>query len=442
LSRIPPARRVVAAAAVAAAWAAVGSAVIVPPALGAGAGGPAGRHALDGAAPVTIGLLVPTGGEEAGLGREILFGARIAVAEANAEGGIAGRPLRLVAAPAEGPWRGAASSVVRLIYDEGAVAVVGALDGPTAHVAEQVVARAKGEAVFVTPWASEASLTRIRIPWFFSVVPDDRRQAEALARAIFGAEGPAPGPSAAPEPAPPPARARRAAIWVDDAFDARAAASSFEAAAPAGAVARHEAARPGDRQALISRAASGGTDAVVLFAAPAAAADLVRDLRRAGSRADLLGPLSLAVPEFIERAGAAAESVRLVAPEISIHGERARAGRVPPPREPGPAGAFRRAFETTLGRPPAAPALFARDAVAAVVEALRGASPARRLPGDLAGALARVSFEGVTGPVRFDEYRGRAGLPAIAALENGTLEVSAESPEPPTEPPAPRSARR
>ena len=72
-------------------------------------------------------------------------------------------------ATSDGRWDGAAGALARLIYDEGAIAVVGALDGRTAHVAEQVMTRARGRAVFVTPWASEATLTRIRIPWFFSV---------------------------------------------------------------------------------------------------------------------------------------------------------------------------------------------------------------------------------------------------------------------------------
>ncbi|MEK7800022.1 MAG: ABC transporter substrate-binding protein, partial [Acidobacteriota bacterium] len=213
--------------------------------------------------PVTIGLFVPLRGPQAALGREVLRGAEIAVAQARREDGARGRPLRLVTAPSDLRWEASTGALVRLLYEEGAVAVVGALDGRSAHLAEQVITRSRGRAVFVTPWASESTLTRIRIPWFFSVVPDDHRQAAALAGEIFSGR-----------------RAGRAAAWVEEAFDCRAAAQAFVEAAPPGTVVRFSAGDPNGREDLAARIRRGEFGALVLFASPLGAADLSSWLQR------------------------------------------------------------------------------------------------------------------------------------------------------------------
>ena len=87
--------------------------------------------------PVTIGLFVPVRGPQAALGTDVLRGAEIAVAQARREDGGRGRPLRLVTAPSDLRWEASTGALVRLLYEEGAVAVVGALDGRSAHLAER-----------------------------------------------------------------------------------------------------------------------------------------------------------------------------------------------------------------------------------------------------------------------------------------------------------------
>jgi len=334
------------------------------------------------AGAIIIGLLVPGSGLGAPEGRQVRRGAEIAAARANREGGVGGRPLRLVASGAERPWHAATGALVRLIYDEGAVAIVGALDARTGHVAEQVITRARGQAVFVTPWASEPALTRIRVPWFFSVVPDDVRQAEALVEEIFRAP-----------------RAGRVAAWVEDTLDARAAAEAFSRAAPAGTAAVFDADRAGSAEDLSERIGRGEITALVPFASPEAAADLVLRLRRGGRQVDLFAPLGLAVAGFLDRAGEAAEGARIVRPS-----------------SPGSAEAeiFRREFAAAYGSSPEAPALYGHDAVKILAEALRrlGTDDPRRL----AEVLARTSVEGATGAVRFDERRGREGAVALGVV--------------------------
>jgi len=339
---------------------------------------------------VTLGLFIPTRGPEIPSGQEASRGAGIAAAWANRSGGIHSRRVRLVTASSDVPWSAATDALVRLIYDEGAVAIVGALDGRTAHLAEQVITRAKGQAVFVTPWASETTVTRIRIPWFFQMVPDDRRQGEVLAREIFRVRG-----------------IRHAAAWVEKGLDPESAADAFEKYAPDGAVSRFPAGDAAARQDLLARAGKGEFGAVVLFAGAGAATDLVRSLSLSRSAVPaIFGPLALARREFLDGdGGRAAEGILLAGPE-SLRGT--------------PAGEeFRREFLKTYGSLPTPVAAYSHDAVKALVEALRKL-PAPESDG-LAEALAGIRTDGVTGEIRFDKRLGREAVPILAQVKGSEL---------------------
>jgi branched-chain amino acid transport system substrate-binding protein len=332
--------------------------------------------------PITIGVFLPTKGPSAQAGREMLAGAQIAVDAANRSGGVAGRSLRLTTAPSDLSWEAASGSLTRLIYEEKAVAIVGAADGRSAHLAQQVITRARGQAVLVTVWASEPTLTQIRIPWFFRVVPDDRLQAAMLAGEIFSTR-----------------RIEHVAIWVEDSFDARAAGDAFVDASPPGAVTRFAASEPGASAALLSRAGGAEFGAVVLYAGAEAAAAVAGRLRQAGCRALLAGPLRLAVPEFTTRE--AAEGTLLLAP-VGFDGQ--------------PVRSFEETLRPTLGGPASPLASYSHDAVEAIVEALRRTALSG---GDLGAALETTSIQGLTGAVRFDDHRNRTDAPTLAVIRAG-----------------------
>ncbi len=335
--------------------------------------------------PATLGLFLPEQGSAASIGVDVSRGAAIAVRRANEAGGIDGRPIRIVTAASDRLWEGASGELVRLIYDEGAVGVIGALDGPAAHLAEQVITRARGAAVFVTPWASEATLTRIRVPWFFRMVPDDRQQAVVLAREIFVRRD-----------------LQRVAVWVDGRFDSRSAAAAFRRVAPAGAVEEFTAESPGALQLLRERIATGDIDAVVLFAEAESAAAVVAALRSAGRVPPLFGPLALAHPGFLEATDIAGEAIALITPA------GVAAGRF----------GFDRQYRKAHGVAPTLPALYGHDAATALIEAMRAAGT--RSGGRLAAALTGLSFAGVTGEVRFNDQGGRDMMPALATARRGT----------------------
>jgi branched-chain amino acid transport system substrate-binding protein len=316
-------------------------------------------------------------------------GVEMAIAEINAGGG-AGRRMKMVAARADLPWEGGARELVRAVYNDDAWAVVGGLDDHSARVAQQVVTRARGRTVLLTPWAADPSLAQVRIPWFFRLVPDDRAQAAALAGALFAGNA-----------------GRHVALLVRDSAAERRAAEAFRRAAPAGAVLLLGVGGDGkpDGGALAARLRRSAVDAVGLYLEPAAAAGVARQLRTAGLLLPLFGPLELAQKEFVARAGQAAEGMVVAAPETTDSHPGARE--------------FSRRFTSRYGEEPAPVALYARDAVYSLAAALRRCEGRRS---ELASALSSTAIEGVTGKVIFSAGGERLGgvAPArIGGIEGG-----------------------
>jgi branched-chain amino acid transport system substrate-binding protein len=336
-----------------------------------------------GTGEIVIGLIVPSAGPDAAAGREASCGSEAAVRRAQHEGGTQGRSIRLVTAASQNPWDDAARQVARLIHQDGARIVVGGLDAATAHAAEQVIVRERGAAAFISLWASESALTQLPVPWYFSAVPEDRRQARALAREIFEARG-----------------ARGAAVYADGSREGRSLAAAFEAASPAGAVARLAAEDPDALERLLMEIGAGRVQAVVLAAPPAGAARAARELSRRAPQVALFGPLRLATPAFGRpqaEDGAGAGSARPAGARVQLPWPEVR-----------DAGALE-ALTAACGEVTPL-SIYAYDAVSAAVEALQ--APAMGAESTLDRRLAAVSAAGAAGPVRFAAARSRAGMPA------------------------------
>lgn len=113
---------------------------------------------------------------------QMFLAAKMAVDEANADGGYQGRPFRLLPAWSESPWGSGVRDLTRLVYDQGIWAVVGGPDGPSAHLVEQVVAKAR--LPFISPVSTDQSVNLVNVPWMFSLAPSDDVLADVLAEAI------------------------------------------------------------------------------------------------------------------------------------------------------------------------------------------------------------------------------------------------------------------
>ena len=115
--------------------------------------------------------------------------AELAVDKANAETGFHGKPFRLIPVWSASPWGTGVSGLARLAYQEKVWAIIGGIDGPTAHLAEQVVVKAR--IPLVSPTSSDRTANVANVPWMFSVLPGDHRQAPCLAQALAAGTGPA-----------------------------------------------------------------------------------------------------------------------------------------------------------------------------------------------------------------------------------------------------------
>jgi len=80
-----------------------------------------------------------------------------------------------------------AGLLVRIVYDEQVWALVGSPDGPSAHLVEQITAKARLS--FVNPVSTDKSTNLANVPWIFSCAPGDHLIAPLLARALVEAAG-------------------------------------------------------------------------------------------------------------------------------------------------------------------------------------------------------------------------------------------------------------
>ena len=125
-----------------------------------------------------IGLLIPDIKSV-----EAKFGAELAIQEANKSGGMKGQKFQLVTRSMEGPWGTGSKEAVSLIFDEEVWAIMGSHDGRNAHLVEQVTSKTR--MVFLSAWASDATLSQAFVPWYFSCVPNDNQQALTLIDEIY-----------------------------------------------------------------------------------------------------------------------------------------------------------------------------------------------------------------------------------------------------------------
>ena len=130
---------------------------------------------------VRIGYFGPTDPQHPTAGA-MWLAATLAVEEANQAGGYDGRPFRLITSWSENPWGTGIKGVTRLVYTDKVWAIVGAPDGPSAHLVEQVVAKAR--LAFVNPVSTDKTTNLANVPWIFSCAPGDHLVAPVLADAI------------------------------------------------------------------------------------------------------------------------------------------------------------------------------------------------------------------------------------------------------------------
>jgi len=132
------------------------------------------------AAPLVVGMTLPLSGPEAPFGAALRDGAQMAVARANAAGGVAGRPIELALRDDGGDPRRAAANAVQLLQ-AGAVVFSGVLGAASTRAVAEVLAPAGSEpiAALVAPVTSADSLREPARPGVFHLRAGMAEQASA-----------------------------------------------------------------------------------------------------------------------------------------------------------------------------------------------------------------------------------------------------------------------
>ena len=149
---------------------------------------------------VRIGFLAPLYDHpDQVLGNHMLNGAKMAIDEANASGGYGGKPFRLIShndydnwqisSAATGVskdsaiWGSASNDAVRMIYDDKVWAMFGSISSESTHIALRLTLKA--ETPLVNSASTDPTIPETIIPWYHTVLQDDRVQGYTIARHIY-----------------------------------------------------------------------------------------------------------------------------------------------------------------------------------------------------------------------------------------------------------------
>lgn len=128
--------------------------------------------------PITLGVVDEITGPNAEAGVLVLHGARLAVDEVNAAGGIMGRPVQLKVEDNGSTNPGTVLAYSKLVAEGGVAAVIGPLRSTQVQAASPTIAKAHVPAFI---GGSDPSLTRVNNPWIFRVRPNDFYSSKVMA---------------------------------------------------------------------------------------------------------------------------------------------------------------------------------------------------------------------------------------------------------------------
>ena len=329
--------------------------------------------AVQAADVVRIGVVAPLTGPQAHLGKDIENGARLAIDEANAANpALGGKAVRFeVLAEDDQADPRTATIVGQKLVDAGVKGVVGHLNSGASIPASKIYSDAGVPQM--SPASTAILYTRQGFKTTYRVMANDAQQGKALGQAAVKI-------------------GRRVAV-VDDrtAYGQGLADEVAKAVVAAGGevVGREFTTdKSTDFTAILTSLKAKKPDVIVFGGMDPQAAPMVRQMRQLGIKATFMGGDGMQSAQFLKLAGSVAEGVIGSSPGLPLE------------KMPG-GGAFTRKFNARFGKIQIY-APFAYDAATVLVAAMRkadSAEPAKYLP-----ELAKLSIDGVIGPISFDQY--------------------------------------
>jgi branched-chain amino acid transport system substrate-binding protein len=315
-------------------------------------------------------------------------GAGLAIKNANENGGLRDLKFQLVFRSMEGPWGTGSKQAVNLIFEEKVWALIGLHDGRNAHLVEQ--AATKSQVVFLSAWPGDPTLSQAFVPWFFNCVPNDNQQAASLKNEIFEIR-----------------KYRNIVVVHGKDYDSEKSFGSFMNFVK-------KSGKPDPLHfdiedyvqksgILADKIIKSGAGCIVLFCQPSTSLELVRQVKKKNPVLPVFGPLSI-----LNENELSVQEMKYFDNILSVP-----AGEWPEAENQN----FRQEFEKIYGKMPGVAASYSYDCMSVLIEAIRQAGNSDREM--IQKSLKNIRFNGVTGPIQFDDKGNRMGNFEIRKTKNG-----------------------
>ncbi|MHC4228439.1 MAG: ABC transporter substrate-binding protein, partial [Planctomycetota bacterium] len=321
-------------------------------------------------------------------GDDMYHAACLAIEQANQVGGYNGVPFRLVQGWSDNRWQSGAAEVVRMAYTHKVWAIVGGIDGPSTHVAEQVVAKAR--LALLSPGSTDKTVNLANVPWMFSCLPGDHLQVPVLAQAIAAHAGKNPFLLVSSVDHD----SHLLTVELNKSFVQRRMAPRY-----------HFEFKPGrkDYSRLAEKIVQAEAHTLVLIAAAEESAQLICAVREKGFEGSVFGGPHMGSRSFLEKAGKTAEGV--IFPLLYTPGKES--------------GSFEEEFACRSGNRPDYLAAHTYDSVSLLIAAIRKAGLNRPRICDAVRELS--PWPGVTGSIRWDSLGGNSRAVGLGTVRAGRV---------------------
>jgi len=358
---------------------------------------------------VRIGFFAPAEhSPEKPFGLRMLHGAQLALEEANARGGYGGKSFKLMlhndydnwqAMTVSGQdrptdpaiWGSPSDETVKMVYDDNDWAIFGSISSESTHIALRVALKA--EIPIVNSASTDPTIPETYIPWYFTVLQDDRVQGLTLARHIYTELG----------------LKRVALLRVNSRYGRFGVIKFRDASRRLGhPVVIEQKFLPGDTDFTHSLKIiqSSRADAIVLWADEIPAANILKQMKALGMKQRVFGAYRTLGPELLAVAGDAAEGFQAVFP-------------YDPTRTDPNWLDFNQRFEARFHEKPEQFAALAYDAMNALLDSICKAGLNRARIHD---ALADIEeYDGVTGHMVFDPNQKNVAHMYLATVHKGSI---------------------
>jgi len=350
----------------------------------------------------------------------------LAIQKANETGGYKGIPFRLVAGWSDNPWGSGISKVVRMAYVDRVWAFIGGIDGPSTHLAEQVVAKAR--LTLLNPGCTDKTVNLANVPWMFSCLPGDHVQAPVLADAISLHVGRKPSVRSTKDFLLVSATDHDSHLFT---VELNRSLTKQEIVPSYHFEFKHN---DEDHTELVEKIAKSDAHAIVVIAGARDSARLISAVRKKGFTGCIFGGPSMGRRRFLEEAGQAAEGVIFPLLYIPEGGQTsvdaapddahsfalgANPGKSVILHEQYAGDSFEKEFSSRFGSSPDYLAAHTYDAVNLLIAAIRKAGLNRARIRDEVRELSL--FTGVTGAIKWDTLGGNSRTVRLGTVRAGRV---------------------